>query len=461
VTTRRRLIALVAFVLAVAPPLAAQTGLSIYRDGRVLVRRVIPQALRVGRNVVTFEADAIDPATLFSSDSAVVVVGARAYPPTSPYQGLAEFVGQKLRFVRREGDTVTGVLLSATAGQLLLADGSVTFSDPGGVLLPADRVRSATRVEAVLNASRARPRVEIAYQATGARWEAMYQVVLGPDAALVAGTAVVSPGAMRADSAAVQVVAGVVSYSRYGAYRSNYLSAVTVGSQVQQALERPAAPEDAVGETHVYDLGTGMRLTPWVTVNVALFPPTRATWRREYVVAGVLPFRGWFPGLQGQSPRVPVQVWYTLERRRGTPFGDRPLPGGTVQFFERDTAGNVQLIGEAASVHTAAGRDLRVQGGDAFDITVDRVQTAYRSMSVTDSATRTSRQRITATYQVTIANAKATAATVDVLELREGNWRVTESSVPPERRSAGEVRFRVPVPSGGEVVLTYTVQIES
>ncbi len=75
---------------------------------------------------------------------------------------------------------------------------------------------------------------------------------------------------------------------------------------------------------------------------------------------------------------MPVQVWYTLARPRGSAFGERPLPGGTMQLYQADSAGRLQLIGEAATDHTAPGRDLRVQSGDAFDVTAERVQTDYR-----------------------------------------------------------------------------------
>ena len=52
-------------------------------------------------------------------------------------------------------------------------------------------------------------------------------------------------------------------------------------------------------------------------------------------------------------------------------------------------------------------------------------------------------------------------AGVDVREARFGTWRVTENSLPAEKLSATEVRFRVSVPAGGEATLTYTVQAES
>jgi len=166
--------------------------------------------------------------------------------------------------------------------------------------------------------------------------------------------------------------------------------------------------------------------------------------------------------MPGQPNHVPVQVWYTLKRARGTAFGDRPLPGGTVQLYEPDSSGRVQLIGEAAIDHTAPGRDLRVQSGDAFDVTAERVQTDYNQETIPPPRRGVpARQRVTAAYKVTITNAKAEAVTVDVREARFGVWRIVDSSVPAEKISATEMRFRVSVPASGEAVLTYTVQIES
>src|SRR3989454_12012989 len=80
-----------------------------------------------------------------------------------------------------------------------------------------------------------------------------------------------------------------------------------------------------------------------------------------------------------RPPRSTLFPYTTLfrSRARGTPFGDRPLPAGTVQLYQADSAGRVQLVGEARSDHTAPGRDLRVQSGNAFDVTAERVQTDY------------------------------------------------------------------------------------
>src|SRR5437773_12521108 len=111
-------------------------------------------------------------------------------------------------------------------------------------------------------------------------------------------------------------------------------------------------------------------------VTTALFPRSSVGYSQELIVPGVLPWRGFLGSSPAEPNRVPVEVWYTLKRARGTPFGDRPLPGGTVELYQPDSAGRVQLVGEARSDHTAPGRDLRVQSGNAFDVTPERVHTA-------------------------------------------------------------------------------------
>lgn len=450
---------------AVVVPLAGQTSLSVYSDGRVVVRRSLAQPLDKGRNTLSLRLDALDPATLFSPDTAVAFVSAVLRPATDPGTALARAVGQTLAFVRmRPGggsDTVRATVIRADPPQYRLPDGRFLLSQPGEPLFPADLIRAAPEVAVTLEATRPRPRTDLAYVVTdAAHWEAVYQVVLLGAACQVSGAATITSQTLRADSAEVQLVAGSINRARTGPRPQFYLRA---GAMKVAAEEAPAsASEEAVGETHVYLLPTRVSLEPGTPVTSALFPRVAVTYTQEYIVPGVLPYRGFLGQSPAEPDRVPVQVWYTLKRARGTAFGDRPLPGGTVELYQADSAGRVQLTGEARSEHTAPGHDLRVQSGDAFDITADRVQTDYNQEPIPPAKRGLpARQRVTASYRVTISNAKSNAVTVDVREARFGAWRVTDSSVPAEKLSATEVRFRLAVPAGGDATLTYTVQAES
>ncbi len=455
-------------VLAIAAavmPLTAQTSLSIYSDGRVVVRRTLPQPLQKGRNSLTVKLEGLDGATLFSPDTAVAVVSAVVHPPTDQNAALAAAAGQTLSFVRARAaggaDTMRATVVRSDPPQYRLPDGRYILWQPGEPLFPAELVRTGSEAAVALEAVLARPRTELAYVADGAaRWEAAYQVVLVGAKCQVSGTATIVAQSLRADSAEVQLVAGSINRARAAMPRPQLMLR---GAMKVAAEEAPAtASEAAVGETHVYQLPARISIEPGTPTTTALFPRSGAAYTQEFVVPGALPWRGFLGQTPGDDNRVPVQVWYTLKRGRGTPFGDRPLPGGTVQLYQADSVGRLQLVGEASSGHTAPGRDLRVQSGDAFDITAERVQTDYAQEQLAPPKRGMApHQRITASYKVTISNAKPAAVTVDVREARFGVWRVTDSSVGPEKLSATEVRFRVPIPANGEATLTYTVQAES
>jgi hypothetical protein len=451
---------------AAVMPMMAQTSLSIYSDGRVVVRRSLAQPLERGRNTLSLKLDALDPATLFSPDTAVALVSAVLRPATDQATALQRAVGQTLAFVRvRESggaDTVRATVVRAEPPQYRLSDGRFLLSPPGEPLFPADLIRTAPEVAVTLEATRPQPRTDLAWVTDGAaRWEAVYQVVLAGGRCQVSGTATITSQSLRSDTAEVQLVAGSINRARATPPPPEF--AGRAGALKVSFLERGATTsEEVVGETHVYLLPSRISLEPGTPVSVALFPRVGVTYTQEYIVPGVLPWRGFLGQSPGEPNRVPVQAWYTLKRGRGTGFGDRPLPGGTVQLYQADSAGRLQLVGEARSDHAPPGRDVRVQSGDAFDVTADRVQTDYNQEPIPPPKRgMPTRQRVTASYRVTISNAKADAVTVDVREARFGVWRVTDSSVSAEKLSATEVRFRVQVPAGGDATLTYTVQAES
>ncbi|HTH65812.1 MAG TPA: hypothetical protein VL563_14080 [Gemmatimonadales bacterium] len=450
--------------LATVPAiLSGQTSLSIYSDGRVVVRRTLPQELKKGRNAITVQIDGLDPATLFSPDTAVTVAGATVRYPSSANDALGRAIGQTIAFVS-EGvgrrDTVKATVVRVDPPQYRLADGRLLLAPPGQPLFPSDLVRTTPEATLALDAMRNRPNTQLAYVAQGVTWEATYQAIIASGQASIGGAATVTSQSLRTDSAEIQLVAGSINRTREPKAPQVFEADRVMRAGVAAQVAMPA--EQSVGETHVYSLPARLALEPGVPVTTALFPRAAAAVTQEFVVPGALPWRGYFGQQPGEENEVPVQVWYTFKRAKGTSFGDRPLPGGTMQLYQSDSSGRLQLIGEATIGHTPAAKDVRVQSGDAFDVTAERVQTDYNQEMIPPARRGLpSRQRITASYRVTVTNAKTEAVTVDVRENHFGTWKVTESSVPAEKLSSTEMRFRVSVPAGGQTVLTYTLQVES
>ncbi|MGE0354500.1 MAG: DUF4139 domain-containing protein [Gemmatimonadales bacterium] len=446
---RTRAAALAIGLAALAAPLAAQTSITIYNDGRILVRRTVPAEVDRGISAVRLPLGALDLSTLFALDSSVAIVSARYDGATDYPSVLRRAVGRTLKF-RYGNDTVTATVAGVDPERYRLPDGSIIFDAPGRPIFPADLVVIDPVTELTLRSRRAGRSLDLGYFSAGASWQASYQVILGRGGrAGITGSAVISSNAFKADSAEVQLLAG--SVNRAPSVRDQGAAKRMLAGNIV-ASEAVAVGEQRVGEFHLYSLSGRQTIRPGIDASVALFDPASSTYDRRYVVHGSVPYYGVLQQY-GDEQDVPVEVWYSVKRPRKTDFGDRPLPGGVVRLFQPDSAGRLQLIGESGLSHTPAGQDLELAAGTAFDLTAKRVQATY---SVRRDSSRTT---AFADYRVTLTNATDSTVTVEVQEERGGDWAVIQSSLPAEKVSSTVTRFRVRVPADGEATLTYRVRV--
>jgi hypothetical protein len=436
-------------------PLAGQTGVTIYSDGRVLVRRTVPIALGSGLSNHRVSLGSLDPATVFALDSGVVVVGSSYDESVDEVNTMRRAVGTTLRFltgrtVNNVPDTTSAFVVGVNPERFRLGDGRVVFQRPGLPLYPAELVLPDPTLALAIRAQAPRSALRVGYFTGGASWNANYSVVLGTSTARVSGQASIPSASLRATDADVQLLAGSVGLAKGRGVREEM--AMMARAVAADAAQGPAS-EEGIGEAHLYTIPGKISLEPGVTSSVALFEPAAAPWERAYVVRGQMPYYGMLQPIGNEENTVPVEVWYTLKRTQKTPFGDIPLPGGTYRLYQNDAAGRLQLIGESSAGHTAPGRDVRLAAGSAFDLTAKRIQIAY---STRRDSTRTI---ATAEFRVTITSAKDTAVTVEVIEERFGEWSVLSSSLPAEKLSSTRTRFRVRVPAMGEASVTYRVRV--
>ncbi|MGH7585972.1 MAG: DUF4139 domain-containing protein [Gemmatimonadales bacterium] len=445
--------------MAITTTASAQQGPSFtfYADGRVLARRSFEGQVPAGPSSRTLALGEVDLGTVMSLDPGITVLGGRVSPGDGMDAALRRSVGKELRFLR-ERDTVRGTVIGADPLRIRLADGGVVFGTPGLPVFPADVAGGDPGVTLSLTAKQARPALPLGWYAQGGGWRANYSVLLsgqtggraGGQGARITGMAVVQAGALSADDAEVQLLAGDVGFEGVPLRPMLGRDAVAVA---EAKAPGGFASEQAVGDAHLYTLPGRHQLRPGEQLSVALFEPAEVTAEKRYTVSGFMPFYGPLGQYGDAEHEVPVRITHVIPRAKKTAFGDVPLPGGSWRLFEPDAEGRLQLIGVAQEDHTAAGEELRLESGRAFDLTARRVETEYSQVR------EGRRTTATASYRVTIANAGKAAATVDVLEQRAGDWSVVSSSVPAEKLSSTITRFRVQVPAGGEATLTYQVQV--
>ena len=455
----RQLMAVAALVLfpltSYLSPLTAQSSVTIYNDGRVLVRRSFAMDIPKGNSSQWAALGLLDPASLFSLDSTIVIAGA-TYDPASDYSGtLRRAVGRKLLF-KNGKDTVSATILGVSPEIYKLADGSVSFASPGVPQFPSELVSVEPVTNLLLRSSQGRKELKLGYFSEGAQWQASYHVMLGnAGQATVSGSAVIQSSGFKAEDAEVQLLAG--SVNRAVAEMAPMAKSGVMSLQAARAqADYRNASEQKVGEFHLYSLPGKSSILPGRTTTISLFDPASAKYEKSYVVRGQIPYWG---GLyqQGDEQDAPVEVSYVLQRPRKTDLGDRPLPGGTVRIFQPDSGGRQQLVGEASIDHSPPGEELRLYAGNAFDLTAKRVQASF--MTKRDSLPQGWRTVATADYRVTLTNPTDSAATIDVLEERGGEWSVLSSSVTATKLSSTRYRFRVPVPARGNAVLKYKVKV--
>ncbi|MFN2325447.1 MAG: DUF4139 domain-containing protein [Gemmatimonadales bacterium] len=435
-------------LIAAAADVSAQTSLTIYNDGRILARRTLPVTVPQGTSQHRLALGTLEPGTVFTLDQAITILGSQFDAAVDDQNTMRRAVGRRILFRHpTSGDTTRVTVLGVDPERFQFPDGSVGFARPGQPLYPADLVLIDPTLTLSIRSSAARSSLGLGWFTGGGGWQAHYAVTLDGASARVAGHAAINAGPLSLDSVEVQVLAGSVGRASQPMMRQ----LASRGEVMAMAAEMDVAQSEQVGEAYLYTIPGRLTLRPGVVTTVALFEPATAPVERNYVVHSGLPFRGAI-GQYGDMGETPVAVSYTLKRPVRTPFGDLAVPGGVVRLYQRDEAGRAQLIGEGAVRHTAPGQDLRVDAGSAFDLTARRVQTTYTTRR--DSL----RTIMLADYEVTIANAKDSTVTVDVLEERAGEWRVIQSSVTAERISSTRTRFRVRVPPQGQVVVTYRIE---
>jgi hypothetical protein len=449
-----RIAAVLGAALCLAGSLQAQeTSLTIYQDGRVLVRRTV--ATPVPRGVTTLPVDLgarnVDPGTIVALDEGAQIRGASAAAATGPEAALRRAVGHEIDWMLTGRDSavhfVRGTLLSVDPVAVRL-DGRVVYAPPGTPAFPDSLVSLAPQVALTVEAARELPSLRLAYQLNGLQWRAAYSLVLprgGAGRGAITGLATIeNPGGLTFSGAEVQLLAGDVR-------RTDQAPRPFAGGRVMLSAvaAAPAPAEEAVGETHVYTLPGTVDLAPGETKTVALFPRAEAQVEPEYLLR-----HGWYV-FQARQPQgeqdLHAEVSYIARRPARTAFGDTPLPAGVFRVLSPDSAGRLQLLGETQIAHTPAGRELHLATGTAFDLTAQRTQVTFEP--------RAPREAVSS-YRVVIRNAKSEAVTVQVLEEFPGEWEVLSSSVAPERLSASSARFPVSVPAGGEATLEYRVRVK-
>ena len=124
---------------------------------------------------------------------------------------------------------------------------------------------------------------------------------------------------------------------------------------------------------------------------------------------------------------------------------------GKKRIKEIDESGQEEYLGEDTIEHTPKDEKLLIKVGVAFDLIGERKQTDFKRIDA---------HTIEETYEIAVRNHKKEDIMVRVVEhlYRYADWEIIESSHPFVKLDSKTMEFRVNIPFGKQIVVTYLVK---
>lgn len=478
------LIASVAAAQSVPDPDESAQGdvaLTIYNNGLGLVQDVRQLALAQGRSRVEFPdvSAQIQPQTLsFAAADTTIIEQNFDYDLLTPTKLMEKAIGQTVTLLRT--NPATGIetrerakVLSTAGGVVIqIGDRIEVLRDDGlPVRVIFDRVppnlRARPTLSVNLDSARAGTRpVALRYLTNGLGWSADYVALYnerGGSIDMQGWVTLTNTTGTTFRAADTVLVAGNPNESRGGGFGSRGLT--RAGTET--------AARERLGDFYLYPIAARTTVANAQTKQVSFLDVQSVPARKVYAIGA-----GWQQN-DDEPQNVTSSIAFSTARDQG--LGDA-LPAGTVRFYQRDSQGTAQFIGENGIGHTPIGSELSLVTGDAFDITV-QTEVEQRETITAAEWEKSARYRVIkdgvvtsqveverpktfyrTTMRYKLTNAKDEPVSVEITQsgLNRGWWgndyRIIAEDITGEQLNADRRKYVVPVPANGERVIRVTYE---
>ncbi|MDN3645106.1 DUF4139 domain-containing protein [Pontixanthobacter aestiaquae] len=467
---------------AIADPDATAQGdvsVTIYQNGQSLVQDIRQLNIERGRSRIEFPdvSAQIRAETLsFAAPGTAIVEQNFDFDLLTPGKLMEKAIGQTITLVRTNpatgAETRERAKILSTAGGVVVQIGNrieVLRDDGLPVRAVFDRVPPNLRARPTLSVnvqsdrSGVRP-ASIRYLTPGLGWTADYVALYdeGKDTIDMQGwVTLTNTTGTTFHNANTLLVAGNPN-ARGGNY-NNYRNQRANRNMVRAGTQ--SANREQVGEFYLYPIDARTTIANRQTKQVSFMDVQGVAARKVYSRTV-----GWMSN-DSNPVNVSSEIAFSSSSQGG--LGDA-LPAGTVRFYQRDSKGTPQFIGENTIGHTPMGSELSLRTGDAFDIFI-QAEVEKREVLTAAEWEKTARyivyedgeeiRRIEeerpkkfwqTTMRYTITNAKSVPVNVDLVQagLDRGWWgrdyRIISEDVTGQQLNADRRKWIVPIPANGE-----------
>ena len=371
----------------------------------------------------------------------------------TPGKLLEKYVGRPVGVIKVHPTTgeeteEEATVLAAAEGTVLRVGDRIETGQPGRIVfreLPPNLRDRPTLVMKLDNGLAGPQELELSYLTAGLSWKADYVGELAADDGhldLTGWVTLKNTSGTPYRDAQLQLVAGDVNRVR------DLPSPVMAKEGMRMmAAAAPMMEEEALFEYHLYSLAQPTTIADNQSKQVALLAAQGIPARKELIFTGN---DYYYRAQQGEiGVKLKASVFLEIDNREEANLG-LPLPKGVVRIYKQDSQGKAQFVGEDRIDHTPKNETLRLKLGEAFDVTADKTQTDFVKLSGTGPW----QYQFETAYRLRLRNAKPEAVTVKVREPIPGDWKLLESSHPPQKVSANLAEWEIKIPAEGETVLT-------
>ena len=456
-------------------------ALTIYNNNLVLVQDVRQLDIARGQTRIEFPdvSAMIRPETLsFAAPNTTIIEQNFDYDLLTPGKLMEKAIGQTVTLLRT--NPATGVETRERAKVLSVAGGVViqigdrieVLRDDGlPVRVIFDRVppnlRARPTLSVNLDSSRAGTRpVSLRYLSSGLGWSADYVALYDEksDSIDMQGWVTLTNNSGTTFHNADTVL--VAGSPQGGSSRS-------FGSRGITRAGTEAADRERLGDYYLYPISGRTTVANAQTKQVSFLDVQRVPARKVYEIST------YWQQNDEDPQNVTSAIAFSSSRDQG--LGDA-LPAGTVRFYQRDSQGTPQFIGENSISHTPMGSTLSLATGDAFDIFV-QTEVESRETITSDEWERSARYRVIeegevvrtveverprryyrTTMRYTLTNAKSEPVNVELTQTGLGrswwanDFRITAEDIAGEQLNIDRRKWVIPVPAEGERVFRVTYE---
>src|SRR5437667_9268047 len=466
------------------------TALTIYNQNFFVAREHVPLDLQPGVNEAQYTGVAAhlepDSVILRDPNGRALQVLEQNYrnDPVSPEMLLSFYEGKTIDFVvgRSNGkdDTIKGKIIrsgyshptyingypqQASTQPIVEVDGVLRFGLPGQPIFPAlsaDSILQPTLSWLLQTNEPGKFNAEISYVSGGMNWQSDYNLVVSDQGDkksdlldLIGWITMRNQSGKAFENARIKLMAGDVSK-----IQENSVGGRVYAAEKSMAMDAaaPVVREKSFDEFHLYTLQRPTTLRDEETKQVEFVRSTGIHAQRLFIYDGAQTTQyGYYNPEQirqdvnyGTASNPKIWVMEEFKNSENNHLGI-PLPKGKLRFYRRDTDGHLEFVGENVIDHTPKDETIRVNTGNAFDVTGERKRTNYHVDS--------NQRWMDETFEIRVRNHKQQPVDVRAVEhlYRWTHWKLTEQSSQFKKNDAQTIEFPVTVAANGEQVITYTV----